>query len=74
EKYQEGTQAVAKAVANATQQGAFSCIGGGDTGKAVRQLGYADKVSYVSTAGGALLTYIQDSDLPGLTSLVSGLY
>lgn len=74
EKYQEGTQAVAKAVATATQQGAFSCIGGGDTGKAIRRLGYADKVSYVSTAGGALLAYIQDSDLPGLTSLVSGLY
>lgn len=74
EKHQEGTQAIAKAIAHATQQGAFSCIGGGDTGKAIRKLGYADNVSYVSTAGGALLAYMQDSNLPGLAALAGSLY
>ena len=48
EKFQHGTKAIAKAVAEATQKGAFSLVGGGDSVAAVNQFGFADKVSYVS--------------------------
>jgi phosphoglycerate kinase (EC 2.7.2.3) len=52
EKFQLGTKAIAAAVAEATQLGAFSLVGGGDSVAAVNQFDYADKVSYVSTGGG----------------------
>jgi phosphoglycerate kinase len=68
-KFQHGTKTIAKAVAEATQHGAFSLVGGGDSVSAVNQFGYADKVSYVSTGGGALLEYFEGKELPGIAAI-----
>ena len=70
EKFSGGTRAVATAVANATEQGAFSLIGGGDSAAAVNQFGYNQKVSYVSTGGGALLEYFEGKTLPGIAAVL----
>jgi phosphoglycerate kinase len=64
-----GTEAIAEAVVDATRRGAYSLIGGGDSAAAVNQLGYADRVSYVSTGGGALLEYMEGRTLPGVAAL-----
>ncbi len=70
--FRNGTVTVAEAVANATQQGAYSLVGGGDSVAAVNQFGFADKVSYVSTGGGALLEYFEGKELPGVAAIVNG--
>jgi phosphoglycerate kinase len=67
--FQHGTKSVAKAIADATQKGAFSLVGGGDSVSAVNQFGYADKVSYVSTGGGAMLEYFEGKVLPGIAAI-----
>lgn len=69
ENFQHGTKAVATAVAEATQKGAFSLVGGGDSVAAVNQFGFADKVSYVSTGGGAMLEYFEGKALPGIAAV-----
>jgi phosphoglycerate kinase len=69
EKFAGGTKAIAQAVVDATSEGAFSLIGGGDSAAAVAQLGFSEKVSYVSTGGGALLEYFEGKELPGVKAL-----
>ncbi len=69
EKFQTGTKAVATAVANATSNGAFSLVGGGDSVAAVNDFGFADKVSYISTGGGAMLEYFEGKVLPGIAAI-----
>ena len=69
EKFQHGTKNIAIAVAAATEAGAFSLVGGGDSVAAVNQFGFADKVSYVSTGGGALLEYFEGKVLPGIAAI-----
>ena len=69
EKFQNGTKSVALAIADATANGAFSLVGGGDSVAAVNQFHLADKVSYVSTGGGALLEYFEGKVLPGIAAI-----
>lgn len=69
EKFMHGTKCVAQAVAEATADGAFSLVGGGDSVAAVNKFHLADKVSYVSTGGGALLEYFEGKELPGIASI-----
>lgn len=67
--FQHGTKCIAKAVADATKKGAFSLVGGGDSVAAVNQFGYADRVSYISTGGGAMLEYFEGKILPGIAAV-----
>lgn len=69
EKFQHGTKTIAVAVAEATSNGAFSLVGGGDSVAAVNQFGFTDKVSYVSTGGGAMLEYFEGKVLPGIAAI-----
>lgn len=69
EKFSKGTTAIAKAIASATSKGAFSLIGGGDSVAAINRNGLADKVSYVSTGGGAMLEYMEGKKLPGIVAI-----
>jgi phosphoglycerate kinase len=67
--FEAGTKAIAEAVAEATQNGAFSLIGGGDSVAAINKFHLKDKVSYVSTGGGAMLEYIEGKVLPGVAAI-----
>jgi phosphoglycerate kinase len=69
EKFQNGTKQIALAVADATSKGAFSLVGGGDSVAAVNKFELAEKVSYVSTGGGALLEYFEGKVLPGIEAV-----
>ena len=71
EKFRHGTKVIAKAVAEATDSGAFSLVGGGDSVAAVNQFGFTNKVSYVSTGGGAMLEYFEGKELPGIAAIKS---
>ena len=68
-KFQHGTKTVAVAIAAATENGSFSLVGGGDSVAAVNQFGFAEKISYVSTGGGALLEYFEGKSLPGIAAV-----
>ena len=70
DKFSTGSRAVAEAIAEATQtKGAYSLIGGGDSVACINKFGLADKVSYVSTGGGALLEFIEGKELPGVAAI-----
>jgi phosphoglycerate kinase len=69
EPFQQGTKSVGRAIVDATEIGAFSLIGGGDSAAAVNKFGYGDRVSYISTGGGALLEYMEGKELPGVKAL-----
>lgn len=69
EKFMHGTKCVALAVAEATADGAFSLVGGGDSVAAVNKFDLTDRVSYVSTGGGALLEYFEGKELPGIAAI-----
>jgi phosphoglycerate kinase len=67
--FSKGTFSIAKYIAESTEKGAFSLIGGGDSAAAITQSGYSGKVSYISTGGGALLEYMEGKTLPGVAAL-----
>ncbi len=68
--FSQGTKTVAEAVAEATDAGSFTLIGGGDSAAAIHKFGLADRVSYVSTGGGALLEYFEGKVLPGIAAVM----
>lgn len=70
EKFAAGTIAVGNFVAEATKNGAFSLVGGGDSVAAVKQFGFQDQVSYVSTGGGAMLESLEGKTLPGIAAIL----
>ncbi len=69
ENFANGTIALGHSIAEATQNGAFSLVGGGDSVAAVKQFGFGDKVSYVSTGGGAMLESLEGKTLPGIAAI-----
>ena len=69
EKFAEGTMKIAEAVADATDDGAFSVVGGGDSVSALSRSGFTDRISHVSTGGGAMLTFLEGAPLPGIEAL-----
>lgn len=69
ENFQKGTVEVANAIVEATEKGAYSLIGGGDSVAAINKFGLADKVSYISTGGGAMLEYLEGIELPGIKAI-----
>lgn len=69
ENFQKGTRSVAEAIVEATSSGAFSLVGGGDSVAAVNKYNMKDRVSYVSTGGGAMLEYIEGKELPGIKAI-----
>ena len=71
EKFSHGTKSVAENIADATSHGAFSLIGGGDSAAAINKFNLANKVSYVSTGGGALLEYMEGKVLPGIEAILN---
>ena len=71
EKFAGGTIAVGNYIAEATKAGTFSLVGGGDSVAAVKQFGFEDKVSYVSTGGGAMLESLEGKTLPGIAAILA---
>ncbi len=69
ESFQQGTRSVALSIAEATRNGAFSLVGGGDSVAAINKFELSDQVSYVSTGGGALLEYMEGTELPGIKAI-----
>ena len=70
DKFAKGTIELGNAIADATEEGAFSLVGGGDSVAAVKKFGFEDKVSYVSTGGGAMLEMLEGKTLPGIQAIL----
>lgn len=70
DNFQKGTVSIAKAIAKVTEKGAFSLVGGGDSVAAINKFNLGDKVSHVSTGGGAMLEYLEGKKLPGIASII----
>ena len=70
EKFENGTKSVAMAVAEATSKGAYSLVGGGDSVAAINKYHLSEKVSYVSTGGGAMLEFLEGKELPGVKAIL----
>jgi phosphoglycerate kinase len=69
DNFSNGTKKIGEAICKATQNGAFSLVGGGDSVSAAKQFGFAQKVSYISTGGGAMLEYLEGKKLPGVIAI-----
>ena len=69
ENFSKGTKEIGEAICEATENGAFSLVGGGDSAAAVKKFGFVDKVSYISTGGGAMLEYLEGKQLPGVVAI-----
>jgi phosphoglycerate kinase len=69
DKFSNGTKQIALAIADATSKGTYSLIGGGDSVAAIHKFNLADKVSYVSTGGGAMLEFFEGKELPGIKAI-----
>jgi len=69
ENFSNGTEKIGEAICQATENGAFSLVGGGDSVAAIKQFGFNDKVSYISTGGGAMLEYLEGKKLPGVVAI-----
>ena len=69
DNFSNGTKQIGEAICKATTNGAFSLVGGGDSVAAVKQFGFAEKLSYLSTGGGAMLEYLEGKKLPGVTAI-----
>ena len=69
DEFSNGTIEICKLVTKATKKGAFSLVGGGDSVAAVKQFGFENKVSYVSTGGGAMLEMLEGKELPGIAAI-----
>ena len=72
ENFSKGTKEIGEAICEATEGGAFSLVGGGDSVAAVKKFRFADKVSYISTGGGAMLEYLEGKELPGVVAIQKG--
>ena len=70
ENFSQGTKAIADALVSATQKGGFTLVGGGDSVAAINKYNLSDKVSYVSTGGGAMLEYLEGKALPGIAAMI----
>ena len=71
ETFSKGTIALGHSISEATAKGAFSLVGGGDSVAAVKQFGFENKVSYVSTGGGAMLESLEGQTLPGIAAMLA---
>jgi phosphoglycerate kinase len=69
--FEKGTKEIATAICKATEMGAYSLVGGGDSVAAIRKFGMEKKVSYISTGGGAMLEYLEGKKLPGVEAIFS---
>ncbi len=69
--FEKGTREIANAICKVTEKGAYSLVGGGDSVAAIKQFGLADKVSYLSTGGGAMLAFLEGKPLPGIEAILS---
>ena len=69
ENFSNGTKEIGEAICQATENGAFSLVGGGDSVAAVTQFGFTDKVSYISTGGGAMLECLEGKELPAIVAI-----